>query len=265
MPTSTDSINGGHITTNPENCATLSNFDSSEEVRLFSEQHRNRLEINGKNFVAILNPNKWLRCDPYRIVGSIFIFIFVVYTLHGLNEQKQNMDALIEAQKENGLLPQQNQSNESEEQLNDILEQFVAEQNKKFEEQKRINKMLQKQMDELGNSSKKELENVGILEEEVIVKMEQYQKEQQQNIGDLQKTVAMLNDTINGKRLIRQQNRWDSAACHEGLALIEPNRLIVQYTGGTDHLWSSVIAERPIPNGNFGFFYYEIQISGNAL
>uniref|UniRef100_A0A914HP76 Uncharacterized protein n=1 Tax=Globodera rostochiensis TaxID=31243 RepID=A0A914HP76_GLORO len=81
------------------------------------------------------------------------------------------------------LLPQQKRSNEREGQLNDILEQFVAVQNKKFEEQKRINKMLQKQMDELGN------------------------------------------------RLIRQQNRWDSAACHEVLALIEPDRLIVQYTG----------------------------------
>uniref|UniRef100_A0A183CKB6 Uncharacterized protein n=2 Tax=Globodera pallida TaxID=36090 RepID=A0A183CKB6_GLOPA len=41
----------------------------------------------------------------------------------------------------------QNRSNEREGQLNDILKQFVA-------EQKEANRMLQKQMDELGNSSK---------------------------------------------------------------------------------------------------------------
>uniref|UniRef100_A0A183BR89 B30.2/SPRY domain-containing protein n=1 Tax=Globodera pallida TaxID=36090 RepID=A0A183BR89_GLOPA len=192
MSISTNSINGGHITSDP---------DSSEEVRLFSEQHRNRFEMNGKigNFIAILNPNKWLRCDPFRIVGSMLIFIFVIYTLHELNEQKENTDALIETQKKNG------------------------------------------------------------------AKMEQYQKEQRQNIGDLQKTVAVLNDTINGKRLIRQQNRWNSAASHENLTLSEPDRLIVQYTAGKNYVYRSVLAERPIPKGNSGIFYYEIKIFGDAI
>ncbi|KAI3418234.1 hypothetical protein GPALN_010451 [Globodera pallida] len=46
-----------------------------------------------------------------------------------------------------------------EEKLNNFLGQFVEEQNKKFEEQqKETDRMLKKQMDELGNSSKKELE-----------------------------------------------------------------------------------------------------------
>uniref|UniRef100_A0A914HPC2 B30.2/SPRY domain-containing protein n=1 Tax=Globodera rostochiensis TaxID=31243 RepID=A0A914HPC2_GLORO len=281
MPTSTNSINGGHITTaGPEHCPTFVNFDSSEEVRLFSEQHRNRLKMNGKigkieNFVAILNPNNWWRCDPFRVVGSILLFIFIVYVIHRMNEQKQNMDALIEAQKENCLkinvqqkemremneslksvhamvvakleeyqnktqkkneiIPQQNRSNEREEQLNNFFEQFVEEQNKKGMNQ---------------------------TEEEVVAEMEQYQKEQQQNIGDLQKADAMSNDK-NGKTIIRQLNRWDFAALHEDLALIEPDRLIVQKNG--DNLgYRSVLAERPIPKGNSGIFYYEIKIFGTV-
>uniref|UniRef100_A0A914IFF3 SPRY domain-containing protein n=1 Tax=Globodera rostochiensis TaxID=31243 RepID=A0A914IFF3_GLORO len=52
------------------------------------------------------------------------------------------------------------------------------------------------------------------------------QKEQQLNIVDLQKTVAKLREIV--------PNQWDPAACHDRLALIGPDRLIVQYNGETN-------------------------------
>ncbi|KAI3417837.1 hypothetical protein GPALN_012112 [Globodera pallida] len=86
--------------------------------------------------------------------------------------------------------------------------------------------------------------------EQKIVKLEQYQKEQQPNIVDLQKTVATMREIG-----LIPENRWDSTACHDNLALIGPDRLIVQYNGEKSG-WSSVRAKKRMPENP----YFEVKI-----
>uniref|UniRef100_A0A914HP56 B30.2/SPRY domain-containing protein n=1 Tax=Globodera rostochiensis TaxID=31243 RepID=A0A914HP56_GLORO len=96
-----------------------------------------------------------------------------------------------------------------------------------------------------------EIEQKNALQQETVVSLEKYQKEQQLNIVHLQKTVV----TLRQFGLI-PQNRWDSAACHDKLALSEPNRLVVQYNGEDFGWWSSVRAEKPMPENP----YFEVKI-----
>uniref|UniRef100_A0A183CRE9 Ubiquitinyl hydrolase 1 n=1 Tax=Globodera pallida TaxID=36090 RepID=A0A183CRE9_GLOPA len=87
-------------------------------------------------------------------------------------------------------------------------------------------------------------------------KLEKDQKEQQLNIADLQKTVAML-------REIGLINQWDSAACDDKLSLSEPDRLIAQFIGAKG--WGSIRAEKRMPKNPYAIFYFEVKILATTI
>uniref|UniRef100_A0A183CCI9 B30.2/SPRY domain-containing protein n=1 Tax=Globodera pallida TaxID=36090 RepID=A0A183CCI9_GLOPA len=166
-----------------------------------------------------------------------------------LEQQKlSNANKFAEIEQKNDKL----ETNQKEQQLNIVqLQKTVA----TLREIVSINQLsLKQQKDE-----KKALiatidQRMNQLKGELIAKMEEYQKQQQQNIVDLQKTIAVL-------REIWLINQWDSAACHDNLTLSEPDRLVVQLNGGANLGWSSVRAEKAMRKNP----YFEVKILATTI
>ncbi|KAI3407411.1 BTB/POZ domain-containing protein 3 [Globodera pallida] len=98
----------------------------------------------------------------------------------------------------------------------------------------------------------------GVLTEAEQVGVYQYHSHPDAGLSELNR----LQFPTNGRAFtagLTLQNRLDSAACHDQLALIEPDRLIVQHNGN-NYDWRSVLAEWAIPKGKIGIFYYELTI-----
>uniref|UniRef100_A0A914H433 Viral A-type inclusion protein n=1 Tax=Globodera rostochiensis TaxID=31243 RepID=A0A914H433_GLORO len=148
-----------------------------QNINAFTEVQKGNVEIDGKigkleRSDAILN--SW-RCDPYRIVGLIVLFILFIFAIRGLDEQKENRLKMNE---------QWNEIRAINESLNLVHVMLVAE----LDEQK------------LSNANKfAELGQQNALQEKVV-KMEEYQKQQQQNIDASTHLFVKMNEQQNEMR-----------------------------------------------------------------
>uniref|UniRef100_A0A914H527 SPRY domain-containing protein n=1 Tax=Globodera rostochiensis TaxID=31243 RepID=A0A914H527_GLORO len=64
--------------------------EMNAKMEKYQKHHQQTIDELKENKKEMLGESQWRRCDLYRIVGAIVLFIFVIYAIYGLNEQKQN-------------------------------------------------------------------------------------------------------------------------------------------------------------------------------
>uniref|UniRef100_A0A914GY89 B30.2/SPRY domain-containing protein n=1 Tax=Globodera rostochiensis TaxID=31243 RepID=A0A914GY89_GLORO len=230
---------------------------TDQKAMIVMEERIVKLELENKALRAELEQyqNKQQQAiDQLPGAGTGKFLLLLKHQEHEkLSTDHKKLIEELKEQREMDALKQQKDQKET----NDKIDSLKKDQQEQFANN--IRRMEQKQkeeleckMDELLNSVQAmvvaELEEQKQSNANKFAELEEGQKQQQQqNIDALKR---------NG---LTPQNLWDSAACHDNLALSELDRLIVQLNGN-NYEWRSVRAVKPVPKEFFGIFYCEVKM-----